>query len=63
MKQLGEPLSKLPDRVNLTMNCYDLTDCECSVIEPSLLNNPRCPRVDGRRVPNGIMWVLRFGDS
>ena len=41
------------------MNRYDLADCECCVAEPLLPNNPRCPRVDGRRVPNGIKWALR----
>ena len=33
-----------------------------SVIEPLLPNKPRgVPRVDDRRVLNGIMWVLRSG--
>ncbi len=44
------------------MNRYDLTDFEWSVIETLLPNKPRrVPRVDDRRVLNGIMWVLRFG--
>ena len=44
------------------MNRYDLTDFEWSVIEPLLPNKPRgVPRVDDRRVLNGIMWVLRSG--
>ena len=44
------------------MNRYDLTDFEWSVIEPKLPNKPRgVPRVDDRRVLNGIMWVLRSG--
>ncbi len=39
------------------MNRYDLTDFEWSVIEPLLPNKPRgVPRVDDRRVLNGIMW-------
>ena len=44
------------------MNRYDLTDFEWNVIEPLLPNKPRgVPRVDDRRVLNGIMWVLRSG--
>jgi transposase len=32
------------------------------LIEPMLPNNPRgVPRVDDRRVLNGIFWVLRTG--
>jgi transposase len=35
---------------------------EWRVIEPLLLNKPRgVPRVDDRRVLNGIFWVLRSG--
>ena len=41
---------------------YDLTDFEWSVIGPLLPNKPRgVPRVDDRRVLNGIFWVLRSG--
>ena len=41
---------------------YELTDFEWSVIESLLPNKPRgVPRVDDRRVLNGIMWVLRSG--
>lgn len=44
------------------MSRYDLTDFEWRVIEPLLPNKPRgVPRVDDRRVLNGILWVLRSG--
>lgn len=34
---------------------FDLTDFEWNLIQPLLPNKPRCvPRVDGRRVLNGI---------
>jgi transposase len=46
----------------LIMSRYDLTDFEWRVIEPLLPNKPRgVPRVDDRRVLNGIFWVLRSG--
>lgn len=46
----------------LRMSRYDLTDFEWRVIEPLLPNKPRgVPRVDDRRVLNGIFWVLRSG--
>jgi transposase len=39
-----------------------LTDFEWSVIEPLLTSKPRGePRVDDRRVLNGIYWRLRTG--
>ena len=45
------------------MDRYDLTDFELRVIEPLLPNKPRgVPRVDDRRVLNGILWVLRTGE-
>lgn len=41
---------------------YELSDFEWRVIEPLLLNKPRgVPRVDDRRVLNGIYWRLRTG--
>nr|WP_287304613.1 transposase [Mesorhizobium sp.] len=44
------------------MSRYDLTDFEWRAIEPLLPNKPRgVPRVNDRRVLNGIFWVLRSG--
>src|SRR6202140_2415325 len=44
------------------MRGYELSDFEWSVIAPLLPNKPRgVPRVDDRRVLNGIFWVLRSG--
>jgi hypothetical protein len=41
---------------------YELNDNEWRVIKPMLPNRPRgVPRVDDRRVLNGIFWVLRSG--
>lgn len=41
---------------------YELSDFEWRVIEPLLSNKPRgVPRVDDRRVLNGIYWRLRTG--
>lgn len=41
---------------------FDLTDFEWAVIEPLLPNKVRgVPRVDDRRVLNGIFWRLRTG--
>ena len=41
---------------------YEVTDFEWSVIKPLLPNKPRgVPRVDDRKVINGIFWRLRTG--
>ena len=41
---------------------YELTDHEWAAIRPLLPNKPRgVPRVNDRRVLNGIFWVLRSG--
>jgi len=41
---------------------YELTDTEWAIIWPMLPDKPRgVPRVDDRRVLNGIFWVLRSG--
>ena len=41
---------------------YDLTEFEWRTIQPLLPNKPRgVPRVDDRRILNGIFWVLRSG--
>ena len=41
---------------------YELTDLEWAAIRPMLPNKPRgAPRVNDRRVRNGIFWVLRSG--
>src|SRR5215212_4144003 len=41
---------------------YELNDHEWAAIKPFLPNKPRgVPRVNDRRVLNGIFWVLRSG--
>jgi transposase len=41
---------------------YELADLEWSAIKPFLPNRPRgVPRVNDRRVLNGVFWVLRSG--
>src|SRR5258707_1377407 len=41
---------------------YELSDYEWSVIKPMLPNKSRgIPRVDDRRILNGIFWILRSG--
>ncbi len=49
-------------RLEMSSRRYELSDFEWSVIEPLLPNKPRgVPRVDDRRVLNGIYWRLRTG--
>ena len=39
---------------------YELSDLEWAAIKPFLPNKPRgVPRVNDRRVLNGIFWILR----
>jgi len=46
----------------MTSRRYELSDFEWSIIQPLLPNKPRgVPRVDDRRVLNGIYWRLRTG--
>ena len=44
------------------MRNHELSDREWSIIEPVLPNKSRgVPRVDDRRVINGILWHFRTG--
>ena len=44
------------------MRRHELSDYEWRVIRPLLPNKPRgVPRVDDRRVLNGILWRFRTG--
>ena len=44
------------------MRRHELTDRECSIIRPLLPQKSRgVPRVDDRRVINGILWRFRGG--
>jgi transposase len=46
----------------MALRRYELTDFEWSIIQPLLPNKPRgVPRVDDRKVLNGIYWHLRSG--
>jgi len=46
----------------MTRRRFELTDLEWDVIEPLLPNKVRgVPRVDDRRVINGILWRFRTG--
>ena len=44
------------------MRRHELTDFEWKIIQPLLPNKPRgVPRVDDRKVLNGILWRFRTG--
>lgn len=46
----------------MTRRRYELMDHEWSIISPLLPNKPSgVPRVDDRRVLNGILWRFRTG--
>jgi transposase len=46
----------------MTRRRYELSDHEWSILSPLLPNKPRdVPRVDDRRVLNGILWRFRTG--
>lgn len=46
----------------MTRRRYELTDHEWTILSPLLPNKPRgVPRVDDRRVLNGILWRFRTG--
>src|SRR5258707_6358120 len=60
--RMGGGLIQSSEAMEIEMARFDLTDLEWRVIEPLLPNKPRgVPRVDDRRVLNGIFWVLRSG--
>jgi transposase len=49
-------------KLELRIMRHELTDYEWTAIKPFLPNKPRgVPRVNDRRVLNGIFWVLRSG--
>jgi transposase len=58
---IGLDVIQAPNR-GLEIMRYELTDFEWAAIRSFLPNKPRgIPRVDDRRVLNGIFWVLRSG--
>jgi len=49
-------------KMELRIMRYELADFEWAALKPMLPNKPRgVPRVNDRRVLNGIFWVLRSG--
>jgi transposase len=60
--KLAESHSNSAKEFAMAHGRYDLTEFEWKVFEPLLPNKPRgVPRVDGRRVLNGIFYQLRSG--
>jgi transposase len=58
----GGPVVIQASKLELRIMRYELTDHEWATIKPMLPNKSRgVPRVDDRRVLNGIFWVLRSG--
>jgi hypothetical protein len=61
LEDVGPDVIQAPKREPRIMR-YELSDHEWAVIKPMLPNKPRgVPRVNDRRVLNGICWVLRSG--
>jgi Putative transposase of IS4/5 family (DUF4096) len=55
------PVIQAP-KLGLRIMRYELADFEWAALKPMLPNKPRgVPRVNDRRVLNGIFWVLRSG--
>ena len=55
------PVSQTP-KLGLRVMRNEFADYEWAAIKPMLPNKPRgAPRVNDRRVLNGIFWVLRSG--
>jgi transposase len=61
LEGVGPNVIQAPKREPRIMR-YELSDLEWAVIKPKLPDKPRgVPRVNDRRVLNGICWVLRSG--
>src|ERR1700694_4896500 len=59
---LGPEHDSSSQKLELRFMRYELSDSEWDVIKPMLPNKPRgIPRVDDRRVLNGIFCILRSG--